>query len=451
MITIRRRLIIWLIKAYVKKMGKRILLYFAVGLLVFFALRLSFKYILPRYASYHKETIGIVGAYASDDLPQSILYKISRGLTVIAQDGTAKPDLAESWKIQDNGKTYIFYLKRNIYFSDNQELTSSHIRYDFANVRVETPDKYTIVFKLKDAYAPFLITVSRPIFKKGFIGAGSYKIKNIELNGNFVQSIELVSLNARKSLVYEFYPTVDSSKAAFALSDVSKIVDLPDTNFRNTSFYNFKNANVNKKINYKQLVTLFYDTRDKNLSSKTLRDALYYTIPNDFEEGIRNFGPFSPFSFAVQQGLSTYPQDISHAGLLLDKYKNETNSKTISLTMHVLPQYKGVGETIVKIWKKLDIKVNIKVVDKIPSSFQIFLGDFNVPIDADQYMLWHSNEENNITHYKNLRVDKLLEDGRQTEDIEKRKKIYADFQKFIQADPPASFLFFPYVYDVVRK
>ena len=74
-----------------------------------------------------------------------------------------------------------------------------------------------------------------------------------------------------------------------------------------------------------------------------------------------------------------------------------------------------------------------------------------MPQDVDQYALWHSDQPNNITRYVNLRVDKLLEDGRKEMDLEKRKLIYADFQKFIQADPPASFLFFPYIYNVTRK
>ncbi|MEK7534326.1 MAG: ABC transporter substrate-binding protein [Patescibacteria group bacterium] len=451
MITIRRRLIIWLIRAYIRKMGKTILIYFAVGLLVFFVLRLSFKHILPKYHSYQKETIGVVGAYTTDDLPPSILYKISRGLTTIAQDGTVKPDVARYWKLENDGKTYIFYLKTNIYFSDGKELTSDLIHYDFSDVITDRPDKYTIIFKLKGTYSPFLVTVARPIFKKGFIGLGGYKIKNIELNGNFVKSMELVSTNNKKSLIYEFYPTVASSKTAFVLSDVSKIIDMPDVNFKKTSFYNFKNANVSKNINYKQLVTLFYNTEDKNLSSKTLREALYYTIPNHFDEGLRHFGPFSPFSFAVQEGLYTYQQDISHAQLLLDKFKNASLGAKLSLTIDTLPQYNGVAETISKIWNSLEIETRIQITDKVPSNFQVFLGEFSLPPDPDQYVLWHSDQINNITHYSNLRIDKLLEDGRQTNDIEKRKKIYADFQKYILSDPPASFLFFPYTYDVARK
>ncbi|MEK7092766.1 MAG: peptide-binding protein, partial [Patescibacteria group bacterium] len=89
--------------------------------------------------------------------------------------------------------------------------------------------------------------------------------------------------------------------------------------------------------------------------------------------------------------------------------------------------------------------------DSVPSDFQIFLGDFQLSKDPDQYSLWHSSQPQNISNYQNLRIDKLLEDGRKTTDIEKRRKIYEDFQKYLLADSPASFLFFPYEYDLIRK
>ena len=90
------------------------------------------------------------------------------------------------------------------------------------------PDKYTIVFSLKDNYSPFLATVSKPVFKKGYVGVGDYKIKKIELNGNFIKSIELYSEKYHKILTYQlFYPTVSALKTAFALGEVSKITNLP--------------------------------------------------------------------------------------------------------------------------------------------------------------------------------------------------------------------------------
>lgn len=395
--------------------------------------------------------MGMVGNYAPDDLPLPLLYQVSRGLTTVGKDGVAKPDIAEKWKIGNKGKTYAFFLKKNIYFSDNVHLTSNLTNYDFSDVSVERPNKYTILFTLKDNYSPFLVTASRPVLKYGLVGVSDYKVKNIKLNGNFVDSITLVSDKRHKILVYQFYPTEKALKTAFALGEISTMSNLQDASFKNTTFYNFKNAIFEKKINYKTLVTLFYDTSNKTLSSKTLREALSYTIPDSFKEGIRNAGPLSPFSYAADKSVNISSQDLSHAKVLLEKALSEMKREKISLTIDTVSQYKNTADNIANIWKSLGLETKVKIVDKIPLSFEVYLGEFNVPLDPDQYPLWHSNQESNITHYNNLRVDKILEDGRQTEDIEKRKKIYADFQKYILADPPASFLFFPYSYDVTRR
>jgi len=433
-------------------MGKRILLYFAVGLLIFFLMKGFFEQVLSRHYSLEKkEAVGMVGPYTLNNLPSSIMYKLSKGLTVINEDGTAKPGVAKSWKIEQEGKKYTFYLREDLYFSDKKNLASDLVDYGFSDVEVERPDKYTIVFKLKDAYSPFLTTVSRPIFRKGFIGVGDYKIKNINLNGDFVESIELIRVDKKKSLVYQFYPTFNSLKTAFVLGDVSKIVDLPDVNFKDTTFYKFNNATVERKINYNQQVALFYNTQDENLSSKILREAFSYTISNSFDNGEKSFGPYAPASFVAQKGLNVYQKDIEHARLLLDKFKTEAPSARLSFVIDVFPKYKKVAEEIAKVWDELIIETKIREVDKVPRDFQMFLGEFFLSSDPDQYVLWHSDQTNNITRYKNLRIDKLLEDGRQVSDIQERKKIYFDFQKYILADPPASFLFFPYTYDVSRK
>lgn len=451
MIVFRRRLIFWLIKEYLKRMWKTILIYFAIGLSVFFILNVTLNFFTDKFPFMQKETIGVVGAYTPDNLPSDILIQLSKGLTSVGNDGNAVPSVAQSWKIENNGKTYIFNLRRNVYFTDHTNLTSEQISYDFSDVLVKRSDKYTISFTLKNQYAPFLLSVSQPIFKKGFVGVGEYKLKRINLNNNFVESIHLVSTKFNKTIAYQFYPTEKALKTAFALAEVSKITGLSNANFKNTSLSSFKNAIVQQSPNYNKLVTLFYNTQDKLLSSKTLRDALSYTIPDTFPEGLRNTNPFSPTSFANQEGLGKNYQDLEHANSLLTKFKNDQKDDSVSLTISTLPQYENSAKQIASVWKKLGITTSVKIVNQIPSSFQVFLGDFNLPKDPDQYVLWHSNQINNITRYNNVRIDKLLEDGRQTIDINKRKDIYSEFQKYLSADPPASFLYFPYVYEVVRR
>ncbi|KKQ55358.1 MAG: ABC-type dipeptide transport system, periplasmic component, partial [Candidatus Woesebacteria bacterium GW2011_GWC1_38_13] len=62
-----------------------------------------------------------------------------------------------------------------------------------------------------------------------------------------------------------------------------------------------------------------------------------------------------------------------------------------------------------------------------------------------------TQSETNITKYKNLRIDKILEDGRVEQDKEKRKELYFDFQRFLIEDSPAIFLYHPVWYNIHRK
>ena len=84
------------------------------------------------------------------------------------------------------------FIKEHEHFSDGKPVTSETITYNFSDVTIKRPDKYTIMFNLKDPYAPFLVTASKGVFAKGYVGIGDYKIGNIQLNGNFVQSLTMV-------------------------------------------------------------------------------------------------------------------------------------------------------------------------------------------------------------------------------------------------------------------
>ncbi|MFA5795842.1 MAG: hypothetical protein WC885_01540, partial [Candidatus Shapirobacteria bacterium] len=74
-----------------------------------------------------------------------------------------------------------------------------------------------------------------------------------------------------------------------------------------------------------------------------------------------------------------------------------------------------------------------------------------IPADPDQYTFWHSTQEKtNITHLNNSRIDKLLEEGRLTFNLQDRKKIYLDFQKFLLEESPVIFISYPTIYSVSR-
>jgi ABC-type transport system substrate-binding protein len=89
---------------------------------------------------------------------------------------TIIPDLAHSWEISPDGKTYTFFLRKGVLFSDGAELTSADVKATFDRItkppeginiprsalftsvdEVTAPDKYTVQFKLAAPRPPAFI------------------------------------------------------------------------------------------------------------------------------------------------------------------------------------------------------------------------------------------------------------------------------------------------------
>ncbi len=439
----------WLLRAYFKRWGKLIFIYFALGLTGFFLLVYAIAYFAPHIPVIHKTNIGVVGNINQDALPDFILNQLSRGLTKVSTDGTVQPDIALSWSISNGGKTYTIHLPKNISFSDGNPLTSSTINIPFSDVHVQTPNDTTLIFTLKDVYAPFLSKISFPLFEKGhtLVGIKDTQVRDIKYNGSFITSITLApSAQPYNLTTYNFYPTQEALKIALVLGDVSEAIGITDTSFRMSDLQQFPNLTITKSTDYSQLVTLFFNTQDKSLSDKRLRTALTLTLPDSFTAGQSATGPYPPTSWAYSLINPQIRDSVDGTKLFQD-----AAGQNADLTLTTLTQYQPIAQDLVDHWNQLNIHVKLVTSDTIPATFQMLLGSFNEPKDPDQYALWHSNETNNISRYNNERIDKLLEDGRQNLDEDTRLKTYTDFQKYLTDDPPAAFLYFPYVYTVTRK
>jgi peptide/nickel transport system substrate-binding protein len=63
-------------------------------------------------------------------------------------------------------------------------------------------------------------------------------------------------------------------------------------------------------------------------------------------------------------------------------------------------------------------------------------------VDEQLYPYFHSTGSWNEYHYKNARVDELLDRGRGTVDVEERKKLYAEVQQILASEGPAIIPYF---------
>ncbi len=446
---IRKRYYIWLIKAYVRRWYKTIVTSVVLGGVAFFvsAFVLSF-YLLPLIQK-KVQKIGYFGIYTSDKIPIEILGDVSYGLTSVDDNGKINPGAAYRWQIKNDGRQYTFFIKKGQYFHDNKELTAKSLNFNFKEAKEKIIDDYTISFTLKEAYAPFLSSVSKPILSKNFSGLGNYKIKKIELNGGFVKSITLQNKkNSSYKKIIIFYPTQEVLKSAFMLGEVDIAQNLNSHKLNMTDFASWHNTKITKKTNYGELVSIFYNNSDKNLSNKKIRQALNYALPQVFEEGERAYSPIKPTSIYFSK---TPNYGISNMEIAKSLIAGDRDIKKTTFEISVLEGYDHVAKLVASQWEKIGIKVKTKNVNELPRNFQILIYPISLPADPDQYTLWHSSQINNISKYKNLRIDKLLEDGRSTTDIEKRVAIYSDFQKYLIDDVPASFLYFPYQYTLIRE
>ncbi len=395
------------------------------------------------------QSIAVVGRFTQAEIPLAIQQQISPGLTTLAPDGQVYPALASSWKITDGNKTYVFTLDRTKKWHDGTTLKSRDLDYNFKDAIVEHPDDDTVVIRLTNTFSPLPVVLSRPIFKRGLVGAGDYKVTSLSKNGQIVEALILTPVATSShlpKLKYLFYASDEQARLAFKLG-VAQTIQEVSTSADILDWPNIKQTNQTHPDRY---VGIFFNTRDPNFiggDGKNLRLALVYATDKSIYPN-RVYGPINPNSWAYNSELKHFDQDFTRAKQLLTKVGKPPKILTISVT----PAYLAISEAVKAHWHRLGIKVDTAVVPDVPNNFSVLIIAQAVPADPDQYNLWHSTQtDTNLTGLANPRIDKLLEDGRKSLDMQERKQIYLDFQKYLVEDVPVIFLFHPQTFTLTRN
>lgn len=432
-----------LFSAFIKKFGVIILLSILIGFGIFALI----AFILPRFINHSTQRIGIAGRYQPDTLPYEVVEKISSGLTKVNQNQEVEPNVAKSWETSDNGKTWIFQIRDDIVWQDGKKLTSGDVNYSFSGVNIEYPDDHTIKFILEDKYAPFPTVVSKPLFRRGLLGLGAWTVKKANITSGYIKQLDLID-NKGNKIIYKFYPTEDRTKLALKLGQIDTIQNI----YNQSPFDKWNTIKVSTDYKESLIVTLFFNYRDNLLSDKSLRQALTYAINKD-KFGQRALSPIPESSWAYNPQVKEYEYNPDRAKEIIDSLSNEVKQK-LEIKLITTPMLLDTAESIVDDWKDIGINSSVLVSSEIPDDFQAFLAIFEAPNDPDQYTIWHSKQieaGTNISKYQNIRIDKLLEDGRVELNFDERRKIYLDFQRFLLEDLPAAFLYHPPVYTIERK
>jgi len=465
------RKLYWYVTSYVRKHGL-IFLLSIIAALLFFSFLLPF---LNKKLAFKKSTyVAIIGEYTLTDLPEPIKNQLSAGLTKIGADLQAEPLLAERWVIEDDGKQYRFVLKKEVQWQDGKELKPEDVYYNFSDVQtISTPNE--VIFTLPEPFTPFTVSVSEPILrtewekrmfsgsKMKIIGIGQYEMIDYELKSNNLSEFTIDGPDTR--YIYRFYLTENDAVNAFKKGEVDVLLNLSDC----YDLCDWSNLEIDRELAYDSYLAVFFNNSDM-LLTKNIRQGLSYVLEKNYGSA-RAIGPINPNSWAYLQGGKDYAKDFDRAveRLISDLPRNPlhfeltTNSnfseeaETIKGELEAFSPYaiekckasKDVTEK--NLCDNLDIKVDIKI-SNFPdlNNYQLLLIGQESSIDPDQYFMWHSSQSTNFTHYKNTRIDSLLEKGRKTLDLEERRTIYQEFQQYLLEDPPAIFLRYLNNYSIAR-
>ncbi|WP_240415220.1 ABC transporter substrate-binding protein [Paenibacillus periandrae] len=328
--------------------------------------------------------------------------------------GELSPSLAESWDIAEDGLTYSFHLRRNVKFSDGNELTSEAVKFSLeravkqeANApleisqklaKIETPDKYTAILTFKETAPQTLLELSqaRPFrimspdavsprgaiegeFKKA-IGTGPWQV------GSYKKGTETVLVAnpyywRDKPSPYSLVLKVITDPQARVLALQNGEVDLAGGEMGNLPLENiplFEN-NKNFKIETNSSTMSYFlviNQKNEFLADKNIRQAINYgtdTSKMMNGKGAEVRGLFQKnVAFVTDSNQPAYGYHPDKAKQLLEasgyrwnasKKLYEKNGKPIQLKLVIqtteYPEWKEMAEIFQDNMKQIGIQVEV--------------------------------------------------------------------------------------------
>jgi len=408
------------------------------------------------------------------------------------------PDLAERWEMPDP-LTYVFHLHRGVKFHDGRALTSADVKYTFDSIlsgtvksakrgsfrmvaRVEAPDDATVVFHLRAPYASFLWDLVRPALGIVPRGSGTEISRQPMGSGPF----RFVSMTVDEEIVLaratDYFGNVADARQRAAGSQMIERVRfrvVPDAIVRALELRKGSgDAEINsltpdmaatlaKKPEIKSedqpgtpVAYIAFNFDDPILAKREVRQALAYAT--DREAIIRYLlrgmarpaaSLLPPNHWAYEPNVKQYNFDPTRAEKLLDSggFPRGADGMRFHLTLKTSTDESArlLGAVLADQWKRVGVALELKSLefatfysDITRGSFQLstqrWVGGNNDP-DIFEYVFSSNKippDGANRGHYRNARLDALLDRARVEMDREKRKLILSEVQKIVAEDEP---------------
>ena len=431
------------------------------------------------------------------------------------------PALATRWETSADGKTVTFHLRRGVKWHDGVEFTSADVKFSALEIwkkthprgrstftalqDVETPDKYTAVFKLKH---PSLVIFSSLNANEGQIlprhlyegtdiqknpvnlkpvGTGPFRFKDWK-KGQYIELERNPDYwDAGKPyldrLIFRSVPDAASRAAALETGDVQyapfDAVPLADVErlrknpqlIVSTEGYAWQSA----------YVFIEFNLRNPALKDVRVRQAIAHAIDKQALVDVVWYGlgkpatgptPSTLKAFYTVKGVPQYDFNTARAEKLLDEAGYPRKADGVRFTLNQEYQnfnesFKNNAEFIRQALKRVGIEVKVNNRD-IAGHLKAVYGEYDFDLNSGRWVptidpqvggFRHYSSKainqgvpwSNASGYSNLKMDQLIESIQVEPNAAKRALLFQDFQRLAQTDLPVLPLFEQQNFTVANK
>jgi len=373
-------------------------------------------------------------------------------------------------------------------------------RANWNGVSIEQPGPKTIQLTLKKPYPAFLENAtlgvlpshlwqntsaeSFPLHEQNLeaIGSGPYKLSKITKDSNGIPTAyELKAFSdfalgkpRLEKITIGFYKNEEELVEAYKNGQIDSLGSLSPALVKELEE---SDQRVVKSTLPRVFAVFFNQNHNSVFLDATVRKALNLAVPrqeiveNIFHgyaeplEGIftsTNDEPTKTDLVAAKKMLTDAGWKLNDQGVMQKTTKASkdkpaaTQVLTFSLATSNIEELKQIAEKLKANWTALGAKVEIEIYESNdlnqnvikPRKYDALLFGEVMGRDSNPYPFWHSSQRTdpglNIAMYTNAKVDRLLEEARQTSDLEERNKKYFEAETEIKKDQPVAFIYSPY-------
>ncbi|KIQ03133.1 ABC transporter substrate-binding protein [Agrobacterium tumefaciens] len=458
----------------------------AVGLVLAVSLPALPVWAAPRNAV----TIGMGGEPSGLDptvaapvfIGQVTWQNIFEGLVTIDKDGKIQPQLAKSWEISDDGKTYTFTLHEGVTFHDGEVFDSSVAKASLERARgegsvnpqkrffaaiqtIETPDAKTLVLKLKQPSGSLLYWLGWPASsivgtrsadnnKTTPVGTGPFKFVSwakgdrVELARNADYWNKDVSVALEKA-TFRFIPDPQAQAAALQAGDVDAFPEFGAPELM-SSFEG--HARLGTFIGNTELkVVAGMNNAVKPFNDKRVRQALMMAVDRAtvIDGAWSGFGTaigshYTPNDRGYVDTSGVLPYDAEKAKALLAE-AGYPNGLSFTIKAPQMPYAQRTSQVLQAMFAEIGVTMTIETTE-FPAkwvsdvlkgaNYEMTIVAHAEPMDIDIF-----SRDPYYFNYKNPTFNEIIRNVELTTDPTQQEELYQDAQKILAQDVPALFLF----------